>query len=165
MKTYGVDVINSQHRLFCTSTSSTDITLNNINGSREAWLQWACERKLHFTTCTIQMTLGSRFEKGIWDMQVFCKRPWGEESTGGWWMGRAAPLASWACGPPELLPSLRTMIQVQHVILELYMQRTHVQKQHIIASSLTVAFACSNLWLLRHNRSQIERFVSLFLMK
>ena len=61
---------------------------------------------------------GTQSEKDIWGMQVFCKRPWGEGSTGGWWMGRAAPLASWACGPPELLPSLRTMIQVQHVILE-----------------------------------------------
>ncbi len=85
---------------------------------------------------------GSSFEKGILDTQVFCKRPWGEGSTGGWWMGRAALLASWACGPPELLPSSRTMIQVQHVILELHVHHTHVQKRCIIASSLTVAFAC-----------------------
>jgi len=67
---------------------------------------------MHNSGDTLQ---GPHFEKWIWDMQVFCKRPWGEGSTGGWWMGRAAPLASWACGPPELSPSLRTMIQVQHL--------------------------------------------------
>lgn len=67
---------------------------------------------MHNSSDTLQEL---RFEMGIWDMQVFCKRPWGEGSTGGWWMVRVAPLASWACGPPELSPSLRTMIQVRHL--------------------------------------------------
>ena len=45
-------------------------------------------------------------------VQASCKRPWGGRSTGGWWMGRGDPPASWACGPPALSPSLKTMTQV-----------------------------------------------------
>ena len=42
-------------------------------------------------------------------LQASCRRPWLGGSTGGWWMGRGAPLGSLACGPAEPSPLLRIM--------------------------------------------------------